>query len=267
MVRAGCYLIEFGLESASPVTLRRVRKGISLAQARRIMSICESVGISVILNCMIGFPGEAEVDAEETLKFVDDVLIRYPALQLSCNTQFVKIYTNSDFGRHPGKYGIESYHSYPLSPIVKWSLPDWVTKFAHRNRAHPVFTNDWSHRGLVHGLRDKADLACDLWLSVSKGWVHLPAQDSNAVADSDHEWDPWSSHLVKANGHAWQVFRLNETMSVLASLLFQRSFGLTELHEEFLSMFSQASREEASAVFGEALLRLNEIGAVLFHAS
>ncbi|MBZ0232081.1 MAG: radical SAM protein [Deltaproteobacteria bacterium] len=70
--RAGCRQLWLGLESASDAILERMDKGIRLADVARILDDCDEIGMGVHLFTMHGFPGEADADAEATVRFVEE---------------------------------------------------------------------------------------------------------------------------------------------------------------------------------------------------
>lgn len=70
LARAGCELIDFGLESGSDAVLRSMRKGQTTDTAGRVLADCRGAGIATVVNLMVGFPGESEADFERTLLFL-----------------------------------------------------------------------------------------------------------------------------------------------------------------------------------------------------
>jgi anaerobic magnesium-protoporphyrin IX monomethyl ester cyclase len=69
MRRAGCTTISFGIESGSPEMLKRIKKGITLAQARRAMQLCLDCGIEPHASFILGLPGETPQTLRQTLEF------------------------------------------------------------------------------------------------------------------------------------------------------------------------------------------------------
>ncbi|MBI2041622.1 MAG: radical SAM protein [Candidatus Nealsonbacteria bacterium] len=69
MKKSGCYMISFGIESGSQRILDVMRKGITLEQVERAISLCKKSGIEAMGYFMIGNPTETEDDARETIKF------------------------------------------------------------------------------------------------------------------------------------------------------------------------------------------------------
>jgi radical SAM superfamily enzyme YgiQ (UPF0313 family) len=69
MKDAGCDSISFGIESGNQEMLKRVRKGITLEQARRATEICKEAGIITHASFMVGLPGETAGTMEDTSRF------------------------------------------------------------------------------------------------------------------------------------------------------------------------------------------------------
>jgi anaerobic magnesium-protoporphyrin IX monomethyl ester cyclase len=70
MKKAGCYFISYGLESGSDAVLKLMRKGYTAALAERVIRDTRKVGIDVIFNIIVGFPGEDDQRFQETKDFV-----------------------------------------------------------------------------------------------------------------------------------------------------------------------------------------------------
>ncbi len=75
MKEAGCDCISFGIESGNPQMLRRIRKGITLEQARNAVAICKKVGIMAHASFMVGLPGETHEMLRETERFAKSLNI------------------------------------------------------------------------------------------------------------------------------------------------------------------------------------------------
>ncbi|MBI4639152.1 MAG: radical SAM protein [Candidatus Tectomicrobia bacterium] len=66
---AGLVRIFLGIESASDKTLQRVKKGITVEQARHAVRVIKSHCIEVLAYFMLGLPGETREDFERSLQF------------------------------------------------------------------------------------------------------------------------------------------------------------------------------------------------------
>ncbi len=69
MGRAGCWMISWGIESASPEILGRVRKGYRPEQAEQALRWARGAGIKNWGYFIIGLPGETEETIRETINF------------------------------------------------------------------------------------------------------------------------------------------------------------------------------------------------------
>jgi anaerobic magnesium-protoporphyrin IX monomethyl ester cyclase len=72
MERAGCRMILFGLESASPQVIQFMAKGTDLDHMSRILHESSEAGIWNHTFFFFGFPGETLEDAQETVNFLYD---------------------------------------------------------------------------------------------------------------------------------------------------------------------------------------------------
>ncbi len=70
MKRAGCWLINYGIETASDEILKNVKKGgvATVAKAYDIVKLTKKAGIKVWGYFIIGLPGETKETIEETIK-------------------------------------------------------------------------------------------------------------------------------------------------------------------------------------------------------
>lgn len=69
MKQSGYYKIIMGIESGSQKTLRFMRKPVSLEHAKKIIDICNKIGIWTWSTFVIGFPDETREDIQKTIDF------------------------------------------------------------------------------------------------------------------------------------------------------------------------------------------------------
>lgn len=77
MRQAGCDCISFGIESGNPEMLKRVKKGITLEQARRAVAYCKEAGITAHASFMVGLPGESPSTINDSNVFAESLDIDY----------------------------------------------------------------------------------------------------------------------------------------------------------------------------------------------
>jgi len=73
MREVGCDSISFGIESGNPEMLNRVKKGITLDQARNAIRYCKEAGISPHASFMVGLPGENQQTLKDSRKFGEEL--------------------------------------------------------------------------------------------------------------------------------------------------------------------------------------------------
>jgi anaerobic magnesium-protoporphyrin IX monomethyl ester cyclase len=77
MRETGCDCISFGIESGNQDMLKRVKKGITLDQARKAVALCKEVGILAHASFMVGLPGETSETLKDTAEFSKSLDILY----------------------------------------------------------------------------------------------------------------------------------------------------------------------------------------------
>lgn len=65
-----------GLEAATPRVRSLMAKGVGQRVVERVLEDADEVGVRVRALCMIGYPGETEAEARETLAFLEQHLFR-----------------------------------------------------------------------------------------------------------------------------------------------------------------------------------------------
>ena len=70
---AGCFAVWLGVESGSEAILGAMNKRIKLEQTRLAYKTAHQLGLMTIANVVLGFPGETEQTARETIRFVKEL--------------------------------------------------------------------------------------------------------------------------------------------------------------------------------------------------
>jgi anaerobic magnesium-protoporphyrin IX monomethyl ester cyclase len=97
MKKAGCYRIDFGVESGSPEILRNIGKSFSVEDSRRAFELCRKVGINPNGYLIVGSPGETMHTVDETVQLMREIqphkqlLINRPGLWIFPDTELYKM--------------------------------------------------------------------------------------------------------------------------------------------------------------------------------
>lgn len=71
--QSGCVRVDYGVESGSAATLRRIRKPHTLEMVRKIIPLTRSLGISPTVFFILGFPWEDAAALEETRALMEEL--------------------------------------------------------------------------------------------------------------------------------------------------------------------------------------------------
>lgn len=70
MKKAGCWQIDYGIESGNQEVLNKMRKGITLKQSEQAVKWAKKVGMKARAFIVIGMPGETKQSIDDTINFV-----------------------------------------------------------------------------------------------------------------------------------------------------------------------------------------------------
>jgi hypothetical protein len=102
LARAGCAMLQLGLESGSQPLLDRMGKGTRLEVASAVLSNLARAGIATCVYVMVGMPGETEDDALQTLAFLE---AHAPSIGF-LNVALMNLPRDSPFLESPEAHGI-----------------------------------------------------------------------------------------------------------------------------------------------------------------
>lgn len=153
---AGCFQINYGLESGSPKMLQLMKKRITVAQNREAVLATKEAGIHCVPQFLIGLPGETRETLAETFKFIESIdLWSYVCIHKA------NAYPGSDIYRYAMERGLIrdefSYvssladsASYPLQlgEISEKEMMMQVRRYLIKRQARLIFR---SHNAVVGG--------------------------------------------------------------------------------------------------------------------
>ena len=133
MYDAGCIAVWLGVESGSEAMLGAMNKRIKLDQTRTAYKAAHKVGLMTIANTVLGFPGETEQTAWETIRFIKEL--------------------NPD---DVGFYVATPYPGTPMYEQVKSNGWLKITDFDKYDTAGPTFETPWLKMEKLAEIRYKA---------------------------------------------------------------------------------------------------------------
>lgn len=73
MKKAGCYQVQYGVESGSPKILENINKGQTVGQIRNAFRWTKEVGMEPYAYLIVGAPGETKETINETVKLMKEI--------------------------------------------------------------------------------------------------------------------------------------------------------------------------------------------------
>jgi len=83
MQARGCRFVSFGVETGSPRMLKRIHKGVSLDQVRRVVGWCEELDLYTKAFFILGLPDETVEDGRLTVQLMTELRSRIDEVALS----------------------------------------------------------------------------------------------------------------------------------------------------------------------------------------
>lgn len=124
--RSGCVMLKLGLESGDQSVLDRMRKGINLELASRVLNNLKRAGIAVYCYLLFGTPRETAVEARRTLEFV----ARH---HQAINFLNLALFNMPLYGEEATVYGNQPFYEGDLSLYTAFRHPgDWDRKQVRR---------------------------------------------------------------------------------------------------------------------------------------
>jgi radical SAM superfamily enzyme YgiQ (UPF0313 family) len=112
MKLAGCWRLDFGVESGSDRILRLMNKETTTAQTQVALRDAAGLGIRNFVFLISGYPHERKEDVASTIDFIR----RNKKYLWFTHVYVLKVLYGSKLWRHPESYGItnlDPYYSYP----------------------------------------------------------------------------------------------------------------------------------------------------------
>lgn len=169
MKKAGCISVDFSLESASPIVLKALKKGISVEQVQNTILKCAELGIRFKLFNMISLPDETREEAEKTLAFIK----RNNNFLIKTDFAWTRIYPGTDLELMAKERGI-------MDPGFDWFdrsfRTGWADSYIHNM---PMWQEHYSLEELrdiykrYHEIRGKRNRLNGLHIDLGPGVAYI----------------------------------------------------------------------------------------------
>lgn len=126
--RGGCCTLEFGLETIDPVGQRLFGKQLDVAMCEWVIEAATNAGIAVVLNQILGWPGQTLASAENQLAWYDALRSHAPEL-VHASFNLLEINRGSPMARDLKSYGIVLRGIAPWAFSFEWNAPAWRSAF------------------------------------------------------------------------------------------------------------------------------------------
>lgn len=135
LYRGGCRTLEFGLETIDPVGQRLFGKELDLAMCERVIADATNAGIAVVINQILGWPGQTLESAHEQLDWYESIHRRCSQL-FHASFNMLEINRASPMASKPCDYGVVASGVAPWAFSHAWNSPAWASDFVsgHLNR-------------------------------------------------------------------------------------------------------------------------------------
>jgi hypothetical protein len=118
MKKAGCYYLEYGVESFSPHVIKLMNKPFKYEHIYPVLKNTLDAGIRAGINILIGYPGETEKDFNEHL---ENFRKHYLLFERVSNLNMVYLYSISNLNLNPLDYDIIMENK---NDFLKWHTKD-----------------------------------------------------------------------------------------------------------------------------------------------
>ena len=151
MKAAGCIQVEYGFESGSTESLRRLGKQTDIELNRRAVELTRRAHLRNYVDIMVGLPGETAADFEATVKFLRWARPEIISAARLCPLPGTPIYRNLDPAvRARLDWTTLSYPDSQLNPVNLTAMPDRQINELYRNRrARRGFLSARAYRGIA----------------------------------------------------------------------------------------------------------------------
>ena len=162
--RSGLYLVAFGFESADDDTLKAIKKGATVKQARRAVQWAKAAGLTTVGYFMVGLPGDTEKSMRDTANFAASLDLDYAKFSITMPLPGTPLWDEWAPRMKPGFDWEFSFHRQASEwfdhPDLTWPQIESGVRFAYRTfYGRPQWIGRWLKRSVRTG---------ELWSQVAQ---------------------------------------------------------------------------------------------------
>ncbi|MBX3408165.1 MAG: hypothetical protein KF869_15540 [Phycisphaeraceae bacterium] len=124
MSRGGCRTLEFGLETIDPLGQAIFGKPLDVTMCEQVIAAATDAGIAVVINQILGWPGQTLASAERQLAWYESLRSRAPD-HIHASFNYLEVNRGSPMAKDPDKYGIVLGGISPWGFSADWNAPTW----------------------------------------------------------------------------------------------------------------------------------------------
>lgn len=135
MRKAGCWMLDFGVESGNQEILKKINKGITLDEVRRAFKLARNAGLKLGAFFMIGNLGESEETIKDTLQFAKElnpdtcwfsIATPYPGSQMYEELLKRGVIRASDWSKCDNAYPVFGTDTFSAEELIKYY--NWIRR-------------------------------------------------------------------------------------------------------------------------------------------
>ena len=122
MQKAGCVRLQCGVESLDPISLKNMKKKITLEHVRNFFSMCNEIGIDTFGYFILGFPEETPEYRKtffRELKHLNPTYVEVAILYPLAKTPYYEKLMQS------GVYKKDYWGEFFKNPVIDWNVPPY----------------------------------------------------------------------------------------------------------------------------------------------